>query len=183
MARDCNPKSDIHNHLPQFILCVEFTSGGEKMNKRLSKIHQHMLQRCYNPNDDHYKRYGARGITVCEEWRDTAIVSIGKARYSRGNINFQMWAIENGYNDSLTIDRINNDKGYTSSNCRWVSMKVQSNNRCSNHLINYKNKKVTISQLSEETGISQNVLWKRLVRDKWDFERAITTEVKSVKSN
>lgn len=57
-----------------------------------------MKERCYNPNNTYYKNYGARGITICDEWRDNFV-------------EFQKWAIANGYQDNLTIDRINNNKG------------------------------------------------------------------------
>ena len=65
---------------------------------RIYSIHQHMLQRCYNPNNEHYKDYGGRGIQVCDEWHN-----------ENGVINFYHWAMNNGYNDNLTIDRIDVD--------------------------------------------------------------------------
>jgi hypothetical protein len=75
-----------------------------------------MKQRCHNPNQRTYKYYGARGIKVCDEWFHD---------YEA----FRKWAIENGYCEGLTIDRINNDGDYEPSNCRWVSFDVQANNK------------------------------------------------------
>lgn len=82
---------------------------------RLFNIWRGIKNRCYNRETPLFKYYGARGITVCAEWFDFR--------------NFYGWAIENGYQKDLTIDRINNDAGYSPENCRWVDMKTQCNNR------------------------------------------------------
>lgn len=84
--------------------------------KRLNRIWKNMKTRCYNPNSNNYKYWGARGITICDEWRD----SFEK---------FMKWALANGYQDNLTIDRINVNGNYEPQNCRWVTMTVQNNNR------------------------------------------------------
>lgn len=74
----------------------------------LSSKFKEMKRRCYNPKNQAYKYYGAKGITICDEWL--------KDRKS-----FNLWAIENGYKDGLTIDRIDPDKGYSPDNCQWVT--------------------------------------------------------------
>ena len=81
--------------------------------------YQHMIQRCNNPNCDAYKNYGGRGISVCEEW-------INK---ETGFTAFYNWSIEHGYDPKLDLDRINNDGNYEPSNCRYVTRKVNANNR------------------------------------------------------
>ena len=88
--------------------------GGRKT--RLYSIWCCMKKRCYNPADKHYKDYGGRGITVCAEWLHNFAA-------------FQRWAMSHGYQDDLTIDRINNDGGYSPANCRWATMKEQRANQ------------------------------------------------------
>ena len=84
-------------------------------NSRLYNIRNMMIQRCTNPNATKYDNYGARGITVCNDWIDS---------YE----SFRDWALINGYSKELTIDRKENDKGYYPDNCRWVNKSVQSRN-------------------------------------------------------
>ncbi len=89
---------------------------------RLHKTWIGMNRRCYDKTDNSYKYYGARGIVVCEEWRNSFI-------------KFREWALANGYSDNLTIDRKDNDGNYEPSNCRWVTIKEQNRNTRNNRVM------------------------------------------------
>lgn len=118
------------------------------MPSRIKTIWKNMRQRCHNPNFIYYHNYGGRGITVCDEWQDFH--------------TFEQWAYANDYSDDLTIDRINTNGNYEPSNCRWTTMKVQTNNKRNNRLITYNGKTQTESQWADELGISFTVLRNRL---------------------
>lgn len=89
---------------------------GESNKSRLYFIWKNMRQRCLNPNNPRFKDYGARNITVCDEWLKSYEL-------------FRDWALSHGYEERLTLDRVNNDQGYSPSNCRWATYKEQNNNR------------------------------------------------------
>lgn len=135
---------------------------------RLYIIWSHMKQRCYNPNSNKYNLYGKRGITVCDEW---------KASFDC----FKNWAIMNGYNEKLTLDRKNYNGNYESSNCRWITMKEQANNMRSNHLLTMNGETHTISEWAEITGIKRGTIEQRINRLKWDTISALTTQPREIK--
>ena len=117
-------------------------------NTRLNRIWRSFRQRCYNPNQPDFKYYGGRGITVCPEWKDDF-----KAFYD--------WAMSNGYQDNLTLDRIDCNGNYEPSNCRWVTMKVQTNNKRCNIRVVVNGKEMSLKELSKVTGIKYTTLYMR----------------------
>ena len=126
---------------------------------RLYKIWKSMRGRCYLKSNTSYDRYGARGIKVCPEWQDYQ--------------TFKDWAVNNGYDDSLTIDRINCNGDYTPSNCRWVTYKEQANNTRRNRILTAFGETMTMTQWAEKTGIKVATIWARLNKG-WDVEKALS---------
>jgi hypothetical protein len=131
---------------------------------RLYRTWLSMKKRCGNSNDKNYVYYGGRGIKLCDEWRNDFV-------------SFENWATLNGYSDELTIDRIDVDGNYEPSNCRWVSMKVQSNNTRRNNYYEFEDGEYTLSQISDMCGIRYSVLYKRLNRG-WSLEDAVSRPVR-----
>ena len=99
---------------------ISRTTTHNMSNTRLYNIYSKMKYRCYNPNNDDFKDYGARGISICKEWLS-------------GFENFYNWAITNGYNKDLSIDRIDVNGNYEPSNCRWATPTTQARNKRNQH--------------------------------------------------
>lgn len=135
-------------------------------NRRLYGIWLNMRRRCVDAKQPNFSHYGGKGITVCEEWLHNY-----KAFYD--------WSISNGYTDELTIDRIDNNKGYSPENCRWADMKTQQNNRSYNKLLTYNGKTQNVKEWAEELGINYKTLWNRLFTYKWSIEKALKKGVKN----
>jgi hypothetical protein len=122
-----------------------------------------MKSRCYCESNNRYLSYGARGIVICPEWLGV-----------NGLINFYNWSINNGYNDTLTIDRVDTDGNYSPNNCRWTTYKIQENNKTNNKYIECNGESHTLGEWSDITGINLSTIWARLNRG-WSEEKAILT--------
>lgn len=133
-------------------------------NSRIYRIWQSMKSRCKYKSVNGYENYGGRGIKVCDEWLNDFI-------------SFYNWAMKNGYKEDLTIDRIDVDGNYEPDNCRWATLKEQSNNRRDNHYITYNNETHSISEWSEILKINYATLLNRITRHKWSIERAFAEPV------
>lgn len=122
----------------------KYNSTHKKSKTRLYKIWASMKNRCNNKNSKKYDYYGARGIKICPQWENFE--------------NFENWAIRNGYQDNLSIDRINVNGNYEPKNCRWATAKTQANNRRNNRRIYFNNKYFTVTQISEIFKIPYNII-------------------------
>lgn len=136
-------------------------------NERLYGVWRGIIDRCENPKSKYYYRYGSRGISICDEWRNDYAA-------------FRTWALENGYDDSVpkgvkTLDRIDNDGDYSPNNCTWHNMEEQSNNRSSNRVLEYNGEKHTAAQWARILGFERHTILHRIDKLGWDVERALTT--------
>lgn len=122
----------------------------------LYSVWQTMKQRCTNPHCRGYRWYGAKGITICEEWQRPE--------------SFYEW---DGYEPGLTIDRINPSEGYSPSNCRWISMSDQQNNKTSNRVLTFQGISHTLTEWSVLTGIPRTTITNRLKLG-WSIEEVLT---------
>lgn len=137
---------------------MNFSHGASKT--RLYSIWTNMITRTTNPNGTAFHRYGGRGIKMCPEWR-------------RSFEAFQDWALANGYNEDLTIDRIDNDGDYTPDNCRWITWHEQFNHRSDTRLITYKGETLSIAQWADKLNLPKSALYQRFYSG-WPTERALT---------
>lgn len=139
------------------------TSTHHETKTRLHKIWESMHYRCENPNHKYYANYGGRGIRVCNEWNEY--------------VPFRDWAIKTGYNDNLTIDRVEVNGNYNPENCRWATIREQQNNKRSNHLAQFNGISHTISEWSEIVGIKKTTIKERLNAG-WPIEKVLTEPVR-----
>ncbi len=132
-----------------------------KSTTRLYKAWNSMMGRCYSKNAHGYHNYGGRGIFVCNEW---------KSDY----MPFELWALSNGYESHLTLDRIDVNGNYEPSNCRWITSKEQHSNKRNNHFIEYNGEKMTVTQWGMKLQNDPSFVAHRLTKG-WDEIRAVST--------
>ena len=152
---------------------TRFAKVHGKSQSRLFKVWSGIKTRCLCTTDKHYKDYGGRGITLCEEWAEDFMA-------------FHDWAMANGYDENApkgecTIDRIDNDKGYSHDNCRFVNLKIQANNKRNNHVVAVGKDTLTIAEVADMTSLGYNTMRGR-VNKGWDIESAINAPLNVKKS-
>ena len=129
---------------------------------RLYNVWAGIKKRCFSETYYAYKNYGGRGITMCDEWKNSFL-------------SFYEWAVSNGYEYGLSIDRIDNDGNYEPSNCRWATRKTQDNNKRQNHFVEHNGESLSLAMWQERTGIRQETIRRRLKMG-WSAEKALTTK-------
>lgn len=126
---------------------------------RIYKVWMGIRVRCTNPKERSYPNYGGRGIQICERW-----------------LTFENFLADMGDRPAgYEIDRIDNNGNYEPSNCRWVSRKVNLNNKRDNRVIEFNGESKTMAQWAEQCGIRWDTLRSRIDRYGWSIERALTT--------
>ncbi len=136
---------------------------GLARKERLYNIWVGMRQRCRDKKSKDYPRYGGRGISVCKEWND----------YD----TFRNWALNSGYNDTFSIDRINVNGNYEPSNCRWESTEAQNNNKTNNTSCEFNGETHTLAEWARIFKIPYRIVVQRHSRN-WDIKRILTTPVR-----
>lgn len=117
-----------------------------RTKEKLHNAWKSMIQRCYNKNHKYYCYYGERGITVCDSWK-------------QDYLSFRKWALENGWHDGLTIDRIDNDKNYCPENCRFATKKQQANNRRNNRYVEICGERLTMAEWADRLNVTHARIW------------------------
>ena len=120
-------------------------------DNRLYRIYNDMVSRCYRKSINGYENYGGRGIRVCDEW-------LGEDGFK----NFMSWSFANGYNEELTIDRLDSNGHYEPNNCKWSTRKEQANNTRATIFLEYGREKHSLTEWSEITGIRKGTLYTRM---------------------
>ena len=120
------------------------TLGKIWKNKRIRNIFKGVLDRCYNPNDKNFKTYGGKGIKVCQEWIENHKL-------------FELWSLENGYKDNLTIDRIDSNKDYCPENCQWITL-GENSRRANANFIEVNGKTLSGTQWAKELNLGCNTI-------------------------
>lgn len=139
---------------------IQRSTTHNQRHTKLYEVWKSIKQRCFNPNNISYKNYGGRGITICDDWRNS---------FS----SFYEWSIQNGYSDKYSIDRIDNNGNYEPSNCRWVTRVIQANNTRTNKYITINNVTKSLADWVRTTNLSYNCVKTRLDCG-WSPEDALT---------
>lgn len=139
---------------------------GKRITCTLYNIWHSMRLRCLTKGYRDYKYYGGRGVTVCDEWKNS---------YDA----FRAWAISSGFRKGLTLDRTNNEAGYGPHNCTWATMAEQCLNKASTIMVDFRGERLPLFVLADRFGLNKETVRARVRMQGWSVERALTTPVNS----
>lgn len=141
---------------------TKVTNLSELYQTRIYKAWSNMKTRCNNPKFNEYHRYGGRGISYCKEWD-----------------RFESFYLDmvDGYSDTLTLDRIDNDKGYSKDNCRWATIEEQTNGRSTNRVITINGRTQTLAQWIRVSGLKSSTVRQRFYVYGWSAVKALGMEI------
>lgn len=128
---------------------IKYKDIPQNIKNKLNNNFRHMRERCYDPKDKDYRLYGAKGITICEEWL------INPRRFAE-------WAVENGYEIGLTIERKNTSKGYCPENCTFIPNSQQPLNTSRNRFVEYNGEILHLSEVARRENVSPEAIRKRI---------------------
>ena len=134
---------------------------------KLYRVWCTMKERCSNPHHKSFRRYGGRGISVCQEWLDFSV--------------FRDWALASGYADGRTIDRVNNDGNYEPGNCRWATRREQNRNYSRNRMLTFNGDTKCVQDWAQELGINSTTILFRLKTGKTTEEALTKIDLRSLR--
>lgn len=140
--------------------------------RRLYRTYHSIKARCYNKNEAQYYNYGGRGIVMCDEWLDMEC----------GFERFVDWAYLNGYDDTLTIERVDVNGNYEPNNCKWIPKAEQAKNKRKTIWVDYRGEHIQLSELCDRKNLKYDTIHNRLFRFGWDLDRAIDEPIHTGKT-
>lgn len=141
-------------------------------NTRIYEIYRNMVERCSNEKSDAFQHYGGRGISICAEWS-------GKGGFEK----FYRWSMNNGYEATLSIDRIDVNGNYEPNNCRWANSKTQARNKQDTWIEELNGIRKPAIEWCEELGLNYQAVHKRVKKYGYTFEKAVTYRIHKIQSN
>lgn len=136
------------------------------LSRKLKELRRNMIARCYDPENKRFANYGGRGVMVCDEWLNDRSA-------------FYDWVIDNGWSESLTIERVDVNGNYEPSNVRFVPMQEQQNNTTRSRVLEWAGRKMTVSEWARDLGVRPQALQHRVDRG-WRIERIFTQPFRKV---
>lgn len=136
-------------------------------HKKLTHVYNGMKRRCYSKTEKNYEDYGGRGIKICDEWMG-----------ENGREKFVVWALENGYREGLTIERINVDGDYSPDNCCWIEHALQAKNKRNTIHVEYNGITMCLKDAARASGMSWGTLYQR-VKNGWPNEHLFDAPYKA----